>query len=73
MQQNKKRVLKGWFQKVLGFNVGFGLCWFCTTIDTIDLPFNQIKGYLIFTGIWTLLAILSFYLLLKYTNLFEEE
>lgn len=73
MQKNKKRVLKGWVQKVLSFILGAWFVWVCTTIDTIDCPFNQIKGYLVFTSVLTLLAILSFYLLLKYTNLFEEE
>ena len=73
MQKNKKRVLKGWFQNLNCYSLGGWFVWICTTIDTIDLPFNQIKGYLIFTSVWTLLAILSFYLLLKYTNLFEEE
>lgn len=71
--QKKKRVLKKGVQKVLGFNVGFGLCWFCTTIDTIDLPFNQIKGYLVASSIILLLMVVSMYLLMKYTNLFEEE
>lgn len=71
--QKKKRVLKSWVQKVLGVNVGFGLCWFCTTIDTIDLPFNEIKGYLVASGIILLLMVVSMYLLIKYTNLFEEE
>lgn len=71
--QKRKRVLKSWVQKVLGFNVGFGLCWFCTTIDTLDLPFNQIKGYIMASGIILLLMVVSMYLLMKYTNIFEEE
>lgn len=71
--QKRKRVLKSWVQKVLGFNVGFGLCWFCTTIDTIDLPFKEIKGYLVASGLILLLMGVSMYLLMRYTNLFEEE
>jgi hypothetical protein len=71
--QKKKRVLKSWVQKGLSAIVGFGLCWFCTTIDTIDLPFNQIKGYLVASSIILLLMVVSMYLLMKYTNLFEEE
>lgn len=71
--QKRKRVLKSWVQKVLGYNVGFGLCWFCTTIDTLDLPFKEIKGYLVASGIILLLMVVSMYLLMKYTNLFEEE
>ena len=63
--QKRKRVLKSWVQKVLGFNVGFGLCWFCTTIDTIDLPFKEIKGYLVASGIILLLMVVSMYLLMK--------
>ena len=71
--QKRKRVLKSWVQKVLGYNVGFGFCWFCTTIDTLDLPFKEIKGYLVASGIILLLMVVSMYLLMKYTNLFEEE
>lgn len=69
----KKRVLKKWVEKVLSFILGIWFTWITTTIDTIDQPFNEIKGYLVFTTILTILALLSFYLLGKYTNLFEEE
>lgn len=71
-QTNKKRVLKKGVQKVLSFILGIWFTWICTTIDTLDYPFKEIKGYLIFTSILTLFAILSFYLLLKYSNLFED-
>ena len=71
-ESKKKRVLKKLGQKVLSFVLGSGLFGLCTTIDTIDMPFNQIKGYLVFTSILTILALLSFYLLLKYSNIFED-
>ena len=71
-ESKKKRVLKSWVQKVLGFILGSWFVWVCTTIDTIDLPFNQIKGYLVFTTILTILAFVSFYLLLKYASIFED-
>ncbi len=69
----KKRVLKKWVEKVLSFILGVWFTWVCTTIETLESPFNEIKGYIIFTSILTLLALLSFYLLGKYTNIFEEE
>ena len=71
-ETKKKRVLKSWVQKVLGFILGSWFVWICTTIDTIDLPFNKIKGYLIFTSILTILSLVSFYLLFKYSNIFED-
>lgn len=69
----KKRVLKKWVEKVLSFILGTWFTWICTTIDTLDYPFKEIKGYLIFTSVLTILALLSFYLLGKYGTLFEEE
>ena len=71
-ETKKKRVLKSWVQKVLSFILGSWFVWICTTIDTIDLPFSQIKGYLVFTSILSILALISFYLLLKYSNIFED-
>ena len=71
-ETKKKRMLKSWVQKVLSFILGSLFVWICTTIDTIDLPFNQIKGYLVFTSILSILALISFYLLLKYSNIFED-
>lgn len=73
MKENrKKRVLKTWFKKVLSFILGSWFIWICTTIDTISMPLNQIKGYLLFTSIFTIFALFSFYLLFKYTNIFEN-
>lgn len=71
-ETRKKRVLKNGVQKVLSFILGSWVVWVCTTIDTIDLPFKEIKMYLVFTTILTILAIVSFYLLLKYSNIFED-
>ena len=71
-ETKKKRILKSWVQKVLSFILGSWSVWICTTIDTIDLPFDKIKGYLIFTSILTILSVVSFYLLFKYSNIFED-
>lgn len=71
-ETRKKRVLKNGVQKVLSFILGSWFVWVCTTIDTIDLPFKEIKMYLVFTTIFTILALISFYLLLKYSNIFED-
>ena len=71
-ETRKKRVLKKGIEKVLSFILGGWVVWVCTTIDTIDLPFKEIKMYLVFTSIFTILALVSFYLLLKYSNIFED-
>ena len=71
-ETKKKRVLKSWVQKVLSFILGSWSVWICTTIDTIDLRFDKIKGYLIFTSILTILSVVSFYLLFKYSKIFED-
>lgn len=69
---NKKRVLKKGVQKILSYILGIWFFWICTTIDTLDCPFNQIKGYLVFTSILTFFALISFILLFNYSNVFED-
>lgn len=71
-QKTKKRVLKKGVEKVLSTIVAIWFFWIMTTIDTIDNPFNEIKSYLIITGILTILALFSFTMLMKYSNLFED-
>lgn len=71
-QKTKKRVLKKGVEKVFSTIVAIWFFWIMTTIDTIDNPFNQIKSYLIITGILTILALFSFTMLMKYSNLFED-
>lgn len=71
-QKTKKRVLKKGVEKVLSTILAIWFFWIMTTIDTIDNPFNEIKSYLIITGILTILAMFSFFMLMKYSNLFED-
>ena len=71
-QKTKKRVLKKGVEKVFSTIVTIWFFWIMTTIDTIDNPFNEIKSYLIITGILTILALFSFIMLMKYSNLFED-
>lgn len=71
-QKTKKRVLKKGVEKVFSTIVAIWFFWIMTTIDTIDNPFNEIKSYLIITGILTILALFSFFMLMKYSNLFED-
>jgi hypothetical protein len=71
-QKTKKRVLKKGVEKVFSTIVAIWFFWIMTTIDTIDNPFNEIKSYLIITGILTILALFSFTMLMKYSNLFED-
>lgn len=62
----KKRVLKSWLVKVLGWVLGSWIVFVATTIDSIG---NKI--YDIILIIWTALAIGSFVLLDKYSNAFD--
>ena len=62
----KKRVLKSWLVKVLGWVLGSWVVFVATTIDSIGN-----KTYDIILIIWTALAIGSFVLLNKYSNAFD--
>ena len=62
----KKRVLKSWLVKVLGWVLGSWIVFVATTIDSIGN-----KTYDIILIIWTALAIGSFVLLDKYSNAFD--
>ena len=62
----KKRVLKSWLVKVLGWVLGGWIVFVATTIDSIGN-----KTYDIILIIWTALAIGSFVLLDKYSNAFD--
>ena len=59
----KKRVLKSWLVKVLGWVLGSWIIFVATTIDSIGN-----KTYNIILVVWTALAIGSFVLLDKYSN-----
>ena len=62
----KKRVLKSWLVKVLGWVLGSWIVFIATTIDSIGN-----KTYDIILIVWTALAIGSFVLLDKYSNAFD--
>ena len=62
----KKRVLKSWLVKVLGWVLGSWIVFVATTIDSIGN-----KTYDIVLVVWTTLAIGSFVLLSKYSNAFD--
>jgi hypothetical protein len=62
----KKRVLKSWLVKVLGWVLGSWIVFVATTIDSIGN-----KTYDIILIVWTALAIGSFVLLDKYSNAFD--
>ena len=63
----KKRVLKDWVVKVLGWVLGSWFFFVCTTIDNV----LENKVYDIVLIVWTILAIGSFVLLDKYSNTFD--
>ena len=63
----KKRVLKSWVVKVLGWVLGSWFFFVCTTIDNV----LENRVYDIVLVIWTLLAIGSFYLLENYSDALE--
>ena len=62
----KKRVLKSWLVKVLGWVLGSWIVFVATTIDSIGN-----KTYDIILIVWTALAIGSFVLLNKYSNVLD--
>jgi len=62
----KKRILKSWLVKVLGWVLGSWIVFVATTIDSI-----RNKTYDIILIVWTALAISSFVLLNKYSNVFD--
>ena len=63
----KKRVLKDWVVKVLGWVLGLWIVFVATTIDNV----LENKVYDIVLVVWTLLAIGSFYLLENYSDALE--
>ena len=62
----KKRVLKSWLVKVLGWVLGSWIVFVATTIDSIGN-----KTYDIILIVWIALVIGSFVLLDKYSNAFD--
>ena len=63
----KKRVLKDWIVKVLGWVLGLWIVFIATTIDNV----LENRVYDIVLVVWTLLAIGSFYLLENYSDTLE--
>ena len=67
--KKRKVVLKKWFERVLEFIVFSWIMFCCTTIDSIDLTCYTMYDKILV--VWTILAILSFHLLSKYTHCFD--
>jgi len=63
----KKRMLKKWVVKVLGFILGSWFFFVATTIDNV----LENRTYDIILIVWTALAVGSFILLNKYSNAFD--
>lgn len=63
----KKRILKGWLVKLLSWVLGGYIFFIATTIDSLGN-----KTYNTILIIWTILALISFYLLSKYSKVFED-
>ena len=63
----KRIILKSWLVKVLGTIIGGYILFCATTIDNLgNTTYNKIL-----IG-WTILSIISFYLLNKYSKVFED-
>lgn len=60
-------MLKNWVVKVLGGILGGYIFFVGTTVDSLGN-----KTYDIILVVWTILALLSFYLLNKYSKVFED-
>lgn len=63
----KKRVLKSWLVKVLGWVLGSWIVFVATTIDNV----LENRVYDTILIVWTILAVVSFVLLNKYSNAFD--
>lgn len=63
----KKRTLKGWVVKLLGSVLGGYIFFVATSIDNIGN-----SNYNTILIIWTMLAIISYCLLSKYSNVFDN-
>lgn len=69
MQKKKRFILRKWLERVLQF-ILFGWIMFCaTTIDSIDLTIYTTYDKILV--VWTILALVSFHLLSKYTHCFD--
>lgn len=65
----KKRVLKSWLVKILSCILGSWFFFVATTIDNV----LENRVYDIVLIVWTALAISSFVLLNKYSNVFDYD
>lgn len=67
----KRFILRKWVVNVLSF-ILFGWIMFCaTTIDSIDLTCYTTYDKILV--VWTILALISFHLLYKFSNVFEYD
>lgn len=70
-KRKTKRVLRKWVVKVLSA-ILFGYIFFCgTTIDSITIEYFGTYDKILL--VWTILSLISFYLLSKYSNVFDYQ
>lgn len=70
-KRKTKRVLRKWVVKVLS-TILFGYIFFCgTTIDSITIEYFGTYDKILL--VWTILSLISFYLLSKYSNVFDYQ
>jgi len=67
--QKKRFILRKWFERVLQFLLGGWVFFVATTIDSVDLTCYTTYDKILV--IWTILALISFHLLSKYTHCFD--
>lgn len=71
--KTKKRVLKKGIEKICLTISTIYIMFILFTIDTLSQPINDIIQYIVLLTILSIIAFPCMYLLVKYTNLFEEE
>lgn len=71
--KTKKRVLKKGIEKVCITISTIYVMFILFTIDTLSRPINDIIQYIVLLTILSIISLPCIYLLIKYTNLFEEE
>lgn len=70
-KRKTKRVLRKWVVNVLSA-ILFGYIFFCgTTIDSITIEYFGTYDKILL--VWTILSLISFYLLSKYSNVFDYQ
>ncbi len=66
----KKRVLREGYRKLFCWVLGLWFLFVATTIESIDLTTYTLYDKILV--VWTILALVSFHLLSKYSNTFDN-